>query len=215
MHDDQKFDDFLRSAAKDYKAGSNARRDDVWAAIAPDVERALTGKKSFTLPRRRIATWTMIGVGIAATLVIGIGVGRWTAPSPVTRQVAIQPPSVIVEDSAARIAHVRSTAIEHLADAEVFLTAVRADMKSGRSEADRAERSRELLVRTRLLLGSTTNATPNVKRLLEDLELLLAEIAAMPQSRSPLDQKLLDESMREGNIIPRIRATLPAPQAGL
>jgi hypothetical protein len=29
-----------------------------------------------------------------------------------------------------------------------------------------------------------------------------------------MDQKLLNESMRDGNIIPRIRATLPAPLAG-
>jgi hypothetical protein len=214
VHDDEKFDEFLRGAAKDYKASSDAHAGDIWAAIAPDVAKAINPQRRFPASLRT-ATW--VGIGIAATLMIGVGVGRWSNRPDAQQQqqhVAVQHPAPVNDDSSAHVAHVRATAIEHLADAEVFLTTVRADMKAGRTEADRAERSRELLARTRLLLGSTSNATPNVKRLLEDLELLLAEIAAMPPSHSSMDKTLLDESMREGNIIPRIRATLPAQQAG-
>ena len=116
-------------------------------------------------------------------------------------------------DTAGAASYARANAIQHLAETEVFLTSVRADLKSGRSDADRSERSRELLVRTRLLLGTSATKTPEVQHLLEDLELLLAEIAASPV-KSPVDQKLLNESMRDGNILPRIRATLPAPSAG-
>jgi hypothetical protein len=71
-----------------------------------------------------------------------------------------------------------------------------------------------LLVRTRLLLGASADRSPAVEQLLEDLELLLAEIAALPKSRSSMDARLLDETMREGNVLPRIRATLPAQTVG-
>ncbi|MEP7002734.1 MAG: hypothetical protein ABI969_19740, partial [bacterium] len=117
-------------------------------------------------------------------------------------------------DSVSSNTHARAVTLDHLADAEVFLTSVRAELKSGQTDAERAERSRDLLVRTRVLLGSARNRAPEVERLLEDLELMLAEIAALPQSHSSLDRTLLDESMRSGNIIPRIRATLPARAAG-
>jgi hypothetical protein len=53
-----------------------------------------------------------------------------------------------------------------------------------------------------------------VEQLLEDLELLLAEISALPKTRPSMDLKLLDETMREGNVLPRIRATLPRQTVG-
>jgi hypothetical protein len=51
--------------------------------------------------------------------------------------------------------------------------------------------------------------------LLKDLELLLAEISALPDSGRPLDRQLLDEQLRRGTVLPRIRTTLPARAAGL
>jgi hypothetical protein len=207
--DDQKFDDFLRSAAKDYKSSSAPHAGEMWSAIEPDVAKAI-GKKGGSFAALRMTAWA--GIGIAATLMLGIGIGRWTSRQQ-SQQVAAVPPAVSAPvDSNTSVSHTRATAIEHLSDAEVFLTSVRADLASGRSDADRTGRSRELLVRTRILLGNP-NTAPEVRRLLEDLELLLAEISALPAARSSMDQKLLNESMREGNVIPRIRATLP-PQAG-
>ncbi len=210
MHDDDvKFDEFLRQAAKDYNAPVPPPTDAIWAAIEPDVTQAIGGK-SRSFASLRMTTWA--GLGIAATLVIGVAVGRWTAQKPDVAATA--PVSVAANDSASDNVRARTVALDHLADAEVFLTGVRADLKSGQADEERAERSRDLLVRTRVLLGAAPNRSPDVERLLEDLELLLAEIAALPQSRGTMDRTLLDESMRDGNLIPRIRATLPARMAG-
>jgi hypothetical protein len=205
VHDDEKFDDFLRQAAQDYNPPVTPRADAIWTAIEPQVAQAIA-------PRNRsIRPLTLfIGAAIAASLVIGVAVGRWT-----TRQVPVPPltaAATTIDSSANR--HARAITFEHLAEAEVFLTGVRSELKAGVPDAERAERSRDLLVRTRVLLGASQKRSPEVARLLEDLELLLAEIAALPAERSSLDQKLLDESMRDGNIIPRIRATLPARSAG-
>jgi hypothetical protein len=205
MHDDEKFDDFIRSAAKGYTPGGAPPADAMWAAIAHDVADAIRPTRARTIRR----TWIAGGIGIAATLLIGVAVGRWTSAPVRPAQVAavVHPAS---DDSARTAAHTRAVTLDHLADAEVFLTTVRADVKTGRTDADRTARSRELLARTRLLLGSQTHRSPAVEQLLQDLELLLAEISAMPATTRPsMDVKLLDETMRDGNILPRIRATLP------
>jgi hypothetical protein len=207
--DDSKFDAFLREAARDYKSAPSPRAEETWAAIESEVATAISAGR-WSVARMR--PWLPVGVGIAAALVIGVGIGRFSYRQPVGQLAVtahVTSPSIGGSDSV----RARYAAIEHLSDAEVFLTSVRADLRTGRSETGQGARSRELLSRTRILLGAS-NTTPEVRRLLEDLELLLAEISALPPQRSSMDQKILDESMREGNIIPRIRATLPASQAG-
>ncbi|MEO6525730.1 MAG: hypothetical protein ABIP93_03830 [Gemmatimonadaceae bacterium] len=209
MHDDdEKFDEFLRQATSDYNAPVTSRADAIWAAIEPDVARAIAPKRRFV----RVRTLS-IGAAAAATLVLGVAIGRWSSPSSLHRQL---PTAAATLDSSSGNGRARAVTLDHLADAEVFLTTVRYELESGLPDAERAARSRELLGRTRVLLGASQNRTPEVARLLEDLELLLAEIAALPAppARSSLDRTLLDESIRDGDVIPRIRATLPARAAG-
>ncbi|MEO8562797.1 MAG: hypothetical protein ABI601_12020 [bacterium] len=206
MHDDdEKFDDFLRHAASDYNAPTTPRADAIWSAIEPDVARAIA-------PRRR--SWSarvlFVGAAAAATLVLGVGIGRWSSqPTVLVRAPASNSTASVSSNSQAR-----ALTLDHLADAEVFLTTVRYELESGLPDADRAARSRELLGRTRVLLGASQHRSPEVARLLQDLELLLAEISALPPGRSSLDRTILDESIRDGDVIPRIRATLPAHAAG-
>ncbi|MEO6526321.1 MAG: hypothetical protein ABIP93_06825, partial [Gemmatimonadaceae bacterium] len=73
MHDDdEKFDDFLRHAARDYNAPTTPRADAIWSAIEPDVARAIAAK------HRSVRTRTIfLGSAIAATLVLGVAIGRW------------------------------------------------------------------------------------------------------------------------------------------
>ena len=204
MHDDdEKFDEFLRRAARDYNAAERPRSDALWTAIEPEVARAIAPRH----PLPRLRTLVVGTAAIAATLVLGVAIGRWTSRSPV-----VAPPVATASpDSSSSRGHARAMTLEHLADAEVFLSTVRYELDSGLPDADRAARSRELLARTRVLLGASQQRSPEVARLLEDLELLLAEIAALPPASSKLDRSLLDESIRNGDVIPRIRATLPAP----
>ena len=212
MPDDAKFDDFLRDAVKDYNAPVPPPADVIWSRIEQDVAAAIRPAPARIMTRRRV--WMTASVGIAATLMIGVAVGRWTARTHESPTAVAPAPHTASDDSARSAEHARMATLAHLGDAEIFLTTVRADLKAGRRDTERGARSRELLARTRLLLGSSADHSPAVERLLDDLELLLAEIAAMPASRPSMDARLLDETMREGNILPRIRATLPAPSAG-
>jgi hypothetical protein len=209
-----KFDEFLRREVKDYNAPVRPPADEIWTRIEQDVASAIRPAFVRATPRRRL--WIPIGAGIAATLLIGVAVGRWTtqAPTSPVETVATARSAPAPDDSVRSAAHERAVTFEHLANAEVFITTVRADLKAGRADAQRAERSRELLSRTRLLLGPSADHSPAVEQLLQDLELLLAEIAALPPSRPKMDLRLLNESMREGNVLPRIRATLPTQSVG-
>jgi hypothetical protein len=203
--DDEKFDEFLRHAAKDYNAPRTPRSDAIWAAIEPEVARAIAPSRRAAWPRT-----VFLAASIAATLVVGVTIGRWSS----TSSTASPSTASAAADSSASRRQGRAVTLAHLAEAEEFLTTVRYELESGVPDADRAARSRELLARTRVLLGTPRHRSPEVDRLLEDLELLLAEIAALPSARSSMDRQLLDESIRDGDVIPRIRATLPAHASG-
>ena len=214
MPDDTKFEQFLQREVKDYNAPVTPPADAIWSKIERDVADAIDPVRVRRITTRR--TWMTVGVGIAAALVIGVGVGRLSITIDSDRpQVAAVPSATFTPDDSARTAaHAQATTMQHLAQTEIFLTEVRADLKAGRTDAELAERSRELLARTRLLLGASTNRSPATEELLQDLELLLAEISALPKSRPSMDLRLLNETMRQGDILPRIRTTLPAQSSG-
>lgn len=211
LPDDDRFDDFIRRHAQGYRADDATPADELWSKIERDVADAIDAPGR-ARPLRRV--WLVPVAALAAALLIGIGIGRWSnARTPAATQTAR---TATREDSAQRVAHLRATAYDHLGETEVFLTSVRADLRAGRNESDRTDRSRELLARTRLLLRSREAQPPEVMRLLEDIELLLAEIAAVPDSGrlNSFDKGLLKDALSRDDVIPRIRTTLPAPSGG-
>jgi hypothetical protein len=207
--DDAKFDEIIDREAKGYRAGSQPPADVMWSRIESDVAEAIRK------PQRHIGrswTWLAAGAGIAAALVLGVAIGRRSASTDTRPAVALAPsPSSLLPDSV-RYNQMRALTLSHFAQAEVFLTQVRADLKTGRDDAERDARSRDLLARTRLIMASDAGRAPAVEQLLQDLELVLAGIAALPDSgaRRPTDVRLMDERLRVGSVLPRIRTILPS-----
>lgn len=205
MPDDSKLDDLIAREAKGYRGRSQPPADRMWSRIEGDVRASIDPRV-----RMRRTSWLIAGAGIAAALVIGIAIGRGSrAPVPA---VASSNQPVIPADSL-RSAVMRAVVLAHLGQTEIFLTEVRADLKAGRDNPERSERSRDLLARTRLIMASENRREPAVDRLLEDLELVLATISALPDSgaRRGTDSRLLDERLDEGTVLPRIRTLLPGP----
>ena len=200
------FDDFLDKHAAGYRAGAAPDADALWRGVQATLQHDRAANH-----RRRV--WLSAGAAIAATLVIGVVLGRWSqrrehVASPATTVAAV--PSRA--DSAQLAAHLHASTQDYLVDADVFLTEFRAGLRHPAASAavkqmDRAQRSRELLARTRLLLHGGEHQSPETVRLLQDLELLLAEIAAMPAASST-DAALLQETLHRQNILPRIRTRL-------
>lgn len=104
---DEQFEDFLKRNAHDYNAPPAATpRDEMWKAIAAAratrvfisaVPRDIAAS-TVQRPRRRLATW----IGMAATLLLGVGIGRvvFNAPSSSVTQVASAPDTPTPEDAA-------------------------------------------------------------------------------------------------------------------
>lgn len=90
MTDDERFEQFLREASADYESPrGEVPRDEMWAAI--QTQRG-TGAAVPMFQRTAARRWAWIGM--AATLLIGVGIGRYayrSSPTPLPAIVANAP----------------------------------------------------------------------------------------------------------------------------
>jgi hypothetical protein len=98
---------------------------------------------------------------------------------------------------------------EHLGRVEVFLTTFRAAARNGQAGTISAADARRLLSTTRLFLDSPGGQDPRLRPLLEDLELVLAEITQLPGS-TPDDLNLITEGLDRRGTLSRLRSAVPA-----
>jgi hypothetical protein len=189
------FDERLRESARDYHAPPPTPRDAMWAAIA--ARRAA--------PRRDGRPWMRWGVGVAAVLVLGIAIGRYTAVTDQPAEQAAAP--VRPEPVAPGGAVYQVAAAQYLSRADAFLTGFRADAERGQLDSSFSGSARDLLVSTRLMLDSPAGNDPRLRSLLEDLELVLAQIA---QYRAGEDAQFIDQGLDHRGVLLRLRAAIPA-----
>ena len=201
---DDRLDDQLRDAAKDYNDPPETPRDAMWERIVAG-RAAEKAEPVRHLRRLRPLRWA---AGIAAVLALGIGLGRLStntippvaAPGPVAT--ATTPP---VSNAAYQVA-----TAEHLSQSEAFLTLFRASVRQGGNEQLASATARQLLATNRLLLDSPAANDGKTRLLLQDLELVLAEIAQLsPQPRSR-DLDLIREGLERGGVMSRLRTAVPS-----
>jgi hypothetical protein len=290
-NDGDRFDDIIDDAAREYNRAPETPRAEMWERIqAGRTRNAATpvtpprgaGARDDHMPpsrpdiipihdaRRRQMWWA---AGLAATLLLGIGIGRISthrgdgssrretvaavtpaqstptvvATHPDTQGAGTTPGSAStgstsgggVRSSAQRLATAsnasqrsgatldaaeraaerrasqialpyRLAASEHLAMTEALLVSLRADMKSGRRDTTVAAWATNLLGTTRMLLDSPASKDVQMKKLLEDLELVLAQIARLPAtSGDSTDLELIDKAVKQRQVLTRLRAIEP------
>ncbi len=205
MHDDDELDQRLKQAAAEYHKPPETPREAMWEAI----QRGRQGQRSpergrvLVFPRR----WVRWAAAAAAVLAVGIGIGRLTVSRSPTQAPAVA--------NAPDVPRKRETAyglatVEHLGQAEAFLTLFRASVRGGGDERLASATARQLLANNRLLLDSPAGQDRKTRVLLEDLELVLAEIAQLsPEPRSG-DLELIREGMERGGVLSRLRTVVPA-----
>jgi hypothetical protein len=107
-------------------------------------------------------------------------------------------------------------AFQHLSRSESLLSLVSADAKQGRVDRDVGNWGRDLLLETRLLLDSRSVTDPAVRELLEDLELILAQVAVLSgggvggEARAREELHLVAEGLEDRDVLSRIQAVIPA-----
>lgn len=232
MSEEEKFDAWLRDVAQDYhRPPSAVPREPMWDAIrlhaagatladaAPSREapvlaegRSLLLKAAVvaaeemtrSAPRSWIVRPWQYAAAAVLVLLTGISIGRgWSttgqqhaSPPTLSRTV---PPTATVYDIAST---------QHFSRAEALLTSFRSSGAND-SPASMDRWARDLLGDTRLLLDSPAAADPQRRLLLEDLELVLAQIVQLP-TESSIDHRLVRRALERGEVLSRIRSTIPA-----
>ena len=217
-NDETPLDPRLKELAQGYHEPKALDRDAAWKAIAASRQSAVGSRQEvdsrqasgrrrsrggrMPVLSTRAAAWIS---GIAALLVLGIGIGRMTAPTVETTTVATAPvtkaPSMALEVAAA----------QHLSQSEAYLTLFRASVRDGQVDSLPVATARELLATNRLLLDSRV-ADARLRPLLLDLELVLAEITQLGTSGRQADVKLITDGLDQGDVMMRLRV---APAAVL
>lgn len=223
MNEDR-FEPLFRQAAAEYNAPPETPRDAMWAAIRRERERRRAERRD---PVVRPWHW---GVGMAAMLAIGVGLGRVTIRAGVDSpdgRAAADPiastragttgavasgaaPAGLAGEGAAALPY-RLAATQHLSRTEALLTSYQYEVRAGRVPAEVAEWARELLGGTRLLLDSPAAEDPRLSLLLQDLELVLAQIAYLPAAGDVNEEaEWIDRALERRGTLSRLRAAVPA-----
>ena len=200
---DDELPERVREAAHDYHRPPPTPREEMWAAIVAERQRRRFAKRDV----RRLR-W---GLALAATLVIGIGLGRLVWPSGPALTSA--PAGETTAEGTPRAAY-RVVTAQYLARTEVLLTQFHAESRGGRLDPQFLASARDLLTTTRLILDSPAGNDPRLKVLLQDLELVLAQIIQLPtEPGETTELDLITQGLNQRSVLSRIRAATPAAGA--
>lgn len=204
-----------REATEELDADVVVPREMMWARINRDrLVMASTAKPAF--PWARVAA-------IAAVLVGGVAIGRYVVPAT-PAMVATADSARVPTDRARNTAGLGPDALaelppsndpvriamgEHLARTVALLTTVRDQDPSMGPGADVTAWARDLLSTTRLLIDEPQLRDERTRRLLQDLELVLVQII-QARGSAPETQLAPKETIRETNLLPRVRAIVTA-----
>ncbi|HEU4648283.1 MAG TPA: hypothetical protein VFS33_04435 [Gemmatimonadales bacterium] len=218
MHDTDPIDETplppeLQEAARAYHAPPPAPREAMWRAVGAGRQAAQVAEPAAPQPGAgRYVRWALAA---SVLLAVGVGLGRLTLDRPHVTRVnpASLPPAPVARGSSAPMREseaYRVTAAEHLAQAEAFLTLFRTAVRGQDQERLASATARQLLASNRLLLDSPAGADPRLKLLLQDLELVLAQIAQLSPQRGREDLDFITDGLERGGVLPRLRAAVPA-----
>jgi hypothetical protein len=202
----ERFGDFVKREAHAYNApGGTVPRDEMWAAITTaraEARRAAAARKRYL--------W--VAVGMAATLVIGVAIGRsvQNAGAPGTANGTIAVASTDTGNTSYRVA-----AETHLVGAEAMLTLFTSAPANAKSDTLVVKWARDLLANTRLLLDSPAAGDANRRRLLQDLERVLVQIVQTSPAESNAEMRAhVERSIDRTHMIMRLRAVQAAAPNG-
>jgi hypothetical protein len=201
------FEDFLRRAAAGYHRPPETPREEMWARIAARrAEARRSGQEEHPAP------WIRWGLAAAAVLALGIGIGLAIGRSSVSGTTpAVAPlaarPSMPSTQLPAAFA---IAAYDHLRRVETFLEVFQAEARSARVPPETPDVARGLLENTRLLMDSPVGRNQRFAVLLDDVEVVLAQIASYEGSRDHEDMRLIEQGIEQRGLLAKLRAAAPA-----
>lgn len=201
---DEHLDKLIDTVRDSYRVAPEPQLDVMWAAI--DTE--LSGAPTRWQLVRRSTRWGIVGLAAAATLVVGVGLGRWSATSATPAVLASAPPTRGVHTAADVGEPLQRETSNYLGATEVLLR----DLQDSTTSGTYANQASTLLVTTRLLLDSPAASDRRLKDLLEDLEMVLAQIATLrgqdTAPRNAADLQMIRSALANRDLVPRLRTAV-------
>jgi len=209
--DDKRFDDVIRSLPDDFRV-PDPPLEEMWRVIE---------NAHFDRPRASARGWmrTAPWLAAAATLLIGIGIGRNFPSKKADIAVARAPASASNASAAASTPSpvadaYRDQTNEYLGQAAALLISLPAKDGSQKADATFANKAADLLVTTRLLIDSpAATQDPKLRSLLEDLELVLVQIARLRGERNKGDLDLIHQAVEQGDVLSRLNSAVATTQS--
>ncbi len=212
---DPAFEAWLAKVAPTLNEPKAVPRREMWEAIQAartTAQDAQAGRLSGVIPLRR-STWRLLSV-IAAALLLGVAIDRVALRSADRESVPVVVLPSTPSDSSDPSRLYRMAAAQTLTQAEALLTAYRAGAERERDPIAARQLGswgREVLGSTRLLIDSPAGDDPQLRALLNDLELVLVQIIQLSGAQlDATDRALIDEALQNRDLLPRIRTAVPA-----
>jgi hypothetical protein len=210
---DERFEQLMRDAAVTYRRPPEPPLDDMWSSIEAEAFHGTSARESGRRfhPAR---IWRSQWLKVAAALVIGVGLGRvWTNAAVKAAQVGVQIAGVDGSSSTVPGERVNEpyelATTKYLDQTAALLIALPGEMRGGRADQRFTARAGELLLTTRLLLDSpAASEDPSLRNLLEDLELVLAQVVRLHDERGRTEMELINQALEQRDVLPRLRSAV-------
>lgn len=193
---EERFEQLMRDAAATYRTPPEAPLDDMWSEVERDAFRSGTNRGWTRLATNRWAA-------MAATLILGIAIGRVSLRQPSAQPIA-KVASAAPTDSGMAEPYQLATS-KYLGQTAALLIALPTNASATHPDSQFVARAGDLLSTTRLLLDSPAAKDPSMRSLLEDLELVLAQVVHLQNNQNKTELDLIHQALDQRDVIPRLR----------
>ena len=142
---------------------------------------------------------------LAAMLLIGVALGRWTARQPRSTAGMTVASAASPQDTVTLPEPYQSTTSRYLGQTVDLLVSLPSEVRAGRANERFLGRAHDLLLTTRLLLDSPAASDPRFRTLLDDLELVLAQVVRLQSDQSREELDLIRQALEQRDVLPRLR----------
>jgi hypothetical protein len=153
-------------------------------------------------------------IGVAAALLVGVGIGRSTSSIGMPATTTAVTPLPPAPRAPTRDPSYDQTTARYLGQTAALLLALPGEARAGRADHRVIARAAELLTTTRLLLDSPAAADPKARALLEDLELVLAQVAHLGVEGARVELELIAQALEQRDLLPRLTSAVGGATEG-
>jgi hypothetical protein len=210
--------DLAKNAVDELDADIEVPKAMMWKRIEHQRQRTAAAPIMATTAAR--SPWRLRQfAAVAAVLVGGVAIGRYLVPSASPTLVAAGDSATVqtgtrgaIDGDVARRSDPSHVAMqEHLVQTVALLAAVQTPTNNAK-QPELGPWASDLLATTRLLIDQPQLRDERTRRLLQDLELVLVQIV-QARSSAPETQRAPQETMREIDLLTRVRAVVTASNA--